>query len=38
MLSLDDEQTSLETLGTNAHDNLNKISSEEDLRPGHLNL
>ena len=38
MLNLDGEQTSLKTLVANAHDNLNKISSEEDLRLGHLNL
>ena len=38
MLNLDDEQTSLKPLVTSTHDNLNRISSEEDLRPGHLNL
>ena len=38
MLDLDGEQTSLKTLMANSHDNLNKISSEEDLRPGHLNI
>ena len=38
MLNLDDEQTSLKLLATNTHENLNRISSEEDLRPGHSNL
>ena len=38
MLYLDGEQTSLKTLVANSHDNLKKISSEEDLRLGHLNL
>ena len=38
MLNLDGEQTSLKSLATNTHDNLNKIYSEEDLRLGHLNL
>ena len=38
MLNLDGEQTSLKSLDTNTHDKLNKISSEEDLRLGHLNL
>ena len=38
MLNLDDEQTSLKSLATNTHDNLNKVSAEEDLRPAHLNL
>ena len=37
-LNLDGEQTSLKSLATNTHDNLNKISSEEDQRLGHLNL
>ena len=38
MLHLDDEQTSLKPLVMNTHDNLNSISSEDNLRPGHLNL
>ena len=38
MLNLDDEQTLLKLLATNTHGNLNKISVEEDLRQGHLNL
>ena len=38
MLNLDGEKTSLKSLVANTHDNLNKISSEEDLRLGHLNL
>ena len=38
MLNLDDEQTSLKSLVTTTHENLNKISSGEDLRQGHLNL
>ena len=38
MLNLDDEQTSLKPLATNTHDNLNSIHSEDNLRPGHLNL
>ena len=38
MLNLDGEQTSLKTLGEDTHDSLNKINSEEDLRPGHLYL
>ena len=37
MLNLDDEQT-LKLLGMNTHDNLDSISSENNLRPGHLNL
>ena len=36
MLNLDNEQTSLKLLATNMHGN--SISSEDDLRPGHLNL
>ena len=38
MLNLDDEQTSLRPLVANTHDNLNSIISEDNLRPGHLNL
>ena len=38
MLNLDDEQTSIKLLVTNMHDNLNRISSEESPRTGHLNL
>ena len=38
MFNLHDEQTSLKPLVTNTPDNLNRISSGEDLRPGHLNL
>ena len=38
MLNLDDEQTSLKLLVTNTRDNLNSIGSEDNLRPGHLNL
>ena len=37
MLNLDDEQTSLKPLVTNTHHNHNS-SSEDYLRPGHLNL
>ena len=33
MLNLDGEQTSLKTLAADTHDSLNKINSEEDLRP-----
>ena len=35
MLNLGDEQTSLIT---NIQDNFSRASSEENLRPGHLNL
>ena len=38
MLNLDGEQTSLKTLVVDTHNSLNKINSEEDVRPGHLNL
>ena len=38
MLNIDDEETLLKPLATNTHDNLNSISSEDNLRPGHLNL
>ena len=38
MLNLDDEQTSLKPLVTSTHDNLNSISSEDNLRPKHLNI
>ena len=34
MLNLDGEQTSLKSLATITHGNLNKITSEEDLRMG----
>ena len=35
MLNLGDEQTSLMT---NTQDSFSRASSEENLRPGHLNL
>ena len=38
MLNLDGEQTSLKSLVTNTHDNLDKISSEEDLKTGTFKL
>ena len=38
MLNLDDEETSLKLLATNTHDNLNSMSSEDNLRPGYLNF
>ena len=38
VLNLGDEQTSLKSLITNTQDNLNRTSSEENLRTGHLNL
>ena len=38
MHNLDGEQMSAKSLATNTHDDLNKISSEEDLKLGHLNL
>ena len=38
MLNLGDEQTSLKSLTTNMQDNFSRISSEENLKPGHLNL
>ena len=38
MLNLDDEQTSLKPLVTSIHENLNSISSEDNLRLGHLKL
>ena len=38
MLNLDDEQTSLKQLVTNTHGDLNRITYEENLRQGHLNL
>ena len=38
MLNLEDEQTSLKPLVTNTRDNFNGVNSEENLRPGHLNL
>ena len=38
MLNLEDEQTSLKSLVTNTQDNFNRVNSEENLRPGHLNL
>ena len=38
MLNLEDEQTSLKSLITNTQDNFNRVNSEENLRPGHLNL
>ena len=38
MPNLNDEQTSLKPLTTSTHSNLNRINSEENLRPGHLNL
>ena len=38
MLNLGDEQTSLKSLITSTQDNFSRASSEENLRPGHLNL
>ena len=38
MISIGDEQTSLKSLITSMQDNFSKASSEENLRPGHLNL
>ena len=38
MLNLEDVQTSLKSLVTNAQDNFSRVNSEENLRPGHLNL
>ena len=38
MLNLDGEQASLKSLAAKTHGNLNKISSEEDLRLAHLNV
>ena len=38
MLNLEDEQTSLKSLVANTQDNFSRINSEENLRPGHLNL
>ena len=36
--NLEEEQTSLKSLVTNTWDNLSRVSSEENLRPGHLKL
>ena len=38
MPNLEDEQTSLKSLVTDAQDNFNRPNFEENLRPGHLNL
>ena len=38
MLSLGDEQTLLKSLITSTQDNFSRTSSEENVRPGHLNL
>ena len=38
MLNFGDEQTLLKSLITNTQDNFSRESSEENLRPGHLNL
>ena len=38
MLNLGDEQTSLKSLVTGIQDNFGRANSEENLRPGHLNL
>ena len=38
MLNLGDEQTSPKSLLTNMQDNFSRASSEDNLRPGHLNL
>ena len=38
ILNLEGEQTSLKSLVTNAQANFSRINSEENLRPGHLNL
>ena len=38
MLNLRDEETLLKSLITCMQDNFSRTSSEENLRPGHLNL
>ena len=38
MLNLDEEQTSLKALATDMYDSLNKITSSESMKEGHLNL
>ena len=38
ILNLEDEQTSFKCLVTNTQDNSGRVDSEENLRPGHLNL
>ena len=38
MLNLEDEQTSLKSLVTNAQGNFSMANSEENLRLGHLTL
>ena len=38
MLNLGDEQTSLKSLKTSMQDTFSRASSEDNLRPGHLNL
>ena len=38
VLNLDGKQTSLKLLTTSTHENITRISSEDNLRPGHLNL
>ena len=38
MLNLEDKQTSLKSLVTDMKDNFSRANSEENLRPGHLNL
>ena len=38
MLNLEGDQTSLKSLMINTQDNFKRVNSEENLRPGHLNL
>ena len=38
MFNLDEDQTSLKTLAADTYDNLNHVSSVEELRSEHLNL
>ena len=38
MLNLEDEQTPLKSLVTHSQDKFSRVNSEENLRPGHLNL
>ena len=37
-LNLEDEQTSLKSLVTNAQDNFSRVNSEENVRLAHLNF
>ena len=38
MLNLENEQTLIKSLVTDTKDNFSRVNSEENLRPGHLNL